>query len=289
MAAISSLPFVTRRSSTRVTTSFGRTPAWSAGPPGSTSPITAPFVARPRTASPTPSTARVARPVRSSSSATRFAWLIGMEKPTPIALGNSDSARVGQQVVAFGAPLGLGGSVTAGIVSALDRAVSVGEASGASEATVLSALQTDAAINPGNSGGPLVDMQGRLIGINTVIATTGAEGGSIGVGFAIPVNQAKRIAEELERTGRATRAVLGVGLAGTGRAANGAVIGQVTAGGPADQAGIRPDEVVTRVDDRVVTNGNELVAAIRDHAPGDRVTLTVNGRQVAVTLGGQTS
>ncbi len=213
----------------------------------------------------------------------------GVSGLTPIALGNSDSARVGQQVVAFGAPLGLGGSVTAGIVSALDRAVSVGEASGASEATVLSALQTDAAINPGNSGGPLVDMQGRLIGINTVIATTGAEGGSIGVGFAIPVNQAKRIAEELERTGRATRAVLGVGLAGTGRAANGAVIGQVTAGGPADQAGIRPDEVVTRVDDRVVTNGNELVAAIRDHAPGDRVTLTVNGRQVAVTLGGQTS
>ena len=131
-------------------------------------------------------------------------------------------------------------------------------------------------------------MQGALIGINTVIATTGAEGGSIGVGFAIPVNQAKRIAEELERTGRATRAVLGVGLSGTGRGTSGAVIGQVTPGGPADQAGIRPNEVVTRVDDRVVTNGNELVAAIRDHAPGDRVTLVVDGRQVSVTLSGQT-
>jgi putative serine protease PepD len=191
-------------------------------------------------------------------------------------------------VVAFGAPLGLGGSVTTGIISALDRAVSVGEESGASEATVLSALQTDAAINPGNSGGPLVDMQGALIGINSAIATTGAEGGSIGVGFAIPINQAKRVATELEQTGRATRAVLGVGLADPGRSTNGAVIGQVAPGGPAEKAGLRPNEVVTRVDDRLVTNGNELVAAIRDHAPGDQVTLTVDGRQVAVTLGGQT-
>jgi putative serine protease PepD len=212
----------------------------------------------------------------------------GVSGLTPVALGNSDSVRVGQQVVAFGAPLGLGGTVTTGIISALDRAVSVGEESGASEATVLSALQTDAAINPGNSGGPLVDMQGALIGINSAIATTGAEGGSIGVGFSIPINQAKRVAEELERTGRATRPVLGVALAGRGRATNGAVIGQVEPGGPADQAGLRANEVVTRVDDRPVTNGNELVAAIRDHAPGDRVTLTVDGRRVPVTLGGQT-
>ena len=137
----------------------------------------------------------------------------GVSGLTPVTLGNSDSLRVGQQVVAFGAPLGLGGTVTTGIISALNRAVSVGQESGASEATVLSALQTDAAINPGNSGGPLVDMQGALIGINSAIATTGAQGGSIGVGFAIPINQAKRVAEELERTGRATRAVLGVALA----------------------------------------------------------------------------
>jgi putative serine protease PepD len=212
----------------------------------------------------------------------------GVSGLTPIALGNSDAVRVGQQVVAFGAPLGLGGSVTTGIISALNRAVSVGGGSGASEATVLSALQTDAAINPGNSGGPLVDLQGALIGINSAIATTGAQGGSIGVGFAIPVNQAKRIAEELERTGRATRAVLGVSLAPRNRTGNGAVIGEVTPGGPADQAGIRPGEVVTRVDDRLVTNGNELVAAIRDNAPGAQVTLTVDGRQVPVTLGSQT-
>lgn len=212
----------------------------------------------------------------------------GVAGLTPVTLGNSDSVRVGQQVVAFGAPLGLGGTVTTGIISALDRAVSVGEESGASEATVLSAVQTDAAINPGNSGGPLVDMQGALIGINSAIATTGAEGGSIGVGFSIPINQAKRIATELEQTGRATRAVLGVGLADRGRSTNGAVIGQVEPGGPADTAGVRANEVVTRVDDRLVTNGNELVAAIRDHAPGDQVTLTVDGRPVSVVLGGQT-
>jgi putative serine protease PepD len=209
---------------------------------------------------------------------------------TPIAIGNSDSVRVGQQVVAFGSPLGLGGTVTTGIISALHRAVSVGQESGANEATVLSALQTDAAINPGNSGGPLVDMQGAVIGINSVIASTsGQGGGSIGVGFSIPINQAKRVADELERTGRATRAVLGVGLSARGDADDGgAVIGQVEPGGPADQAGLKPNDVVTRVDDRPVTNGDELVAAIRDHAPGDRVTLTVGGRPVPVTLGSQT-
>jgi putative serine protease PepD len=212
----------------------------------------------------------------------------GVSGLTPVALGDSDAVRVGQQVVAFGSPLGLGGTVTTGIISALDRAVSVGQESGASEATVLSALQTDAAINPGNSGGPLVDMQGALIGINSAIATTGAQGGSIGVGFSIPVNQAKRVADELDRTGRATRPVLGVGVAGRDRPANGAVIGQITPGGPADQAGIHPNEVVTRVNDRLIMTGDELVAAIRDRAPGEKVTLTVDGRRVDVTLGGQT-
>ncbi|HXV92860.1 MAG TPA: trypsin-like peptidase domain-containing protein [Pseudonocardia sp.] len=212
----------------------------------------------------------------------------GVSGLVPIELGNSDAVRVGQQVVAFGSPLGLGGTVTTGIVSALDRAVSVGGESGASEATVLNALQTDAAINPGNSGGPLTDMQGRLIGINSAIATTGVQGGSIGLGFSIPVNQAKRIAEELERTGQATRAVLGVNLTTGGTETGGAVIGQVVPGGPADQAGLRAGQVVTRVNDRIITNGNELVAAIRDQAPGDRVTLTVDGQQVEVTLAGQT-
>jgi putative serine protease PepD len=208
---------------------------------------------------------------------------------TPIELGNSDAVRVGQQVVAFGSPLGLGGTVTTGIISALDRAVSVGRDSGASEATVLNALQTDAAINPGNSGGPLVDMEGRVVGINSAIATTGAQSGSIGVGFSIPVNQARRIADELERDGRATRAVLGVSLnPGRDPERPGALIGEVTPGGPADGAGLRAGEVVTRVGDRVITDGNELVAAIRDRVPGEEVTLTVDGREVTVTLGSQT-
>lgn len=207
----------------------------------------------------------------------------------PIELGNSDAVRVGQQVVAIGSPLGLAGSVTTGIISAVDRAVNVGPQSGATDSTVLNALQTDAAINPGNSGGPLVDMQGRVIGVNSAIATTGGgQGGSIGVGFSIPINQAHRIAQELEKTGVATRAVLGVNVAVGGEDGTGAVIGQVTPGGPAEQAGLRTGEVITRVDDRPITGGDELVAAIRDHVPGDQVTLVVNGREVVVTLGGRT-
>ncbi|GAA3220388.1 hypothetical protein GCM10017691_04610 [Pseudonocardia petroleophila] len=212
----------------------------------------------------------------------------GVSGLTPIEFGDSDAVRVGQQVVAFGSPLGLGGTVTTGIVSAVDRAVSVGEESGASEATVLSALQTDAAINPGNSGGPLTDMQGRVVGINSVIATTGAEGGSIGVGFAIPVNQARRTAQELEDTGRATRAILGAGVnAGNAQELSGAVLNSIVPGGPAELAGIRQGQVVTRVGDRVVTNGNDLIAAIRENAPGDLVTLVVDGQPVDVTLGGE--
>ncbi|MBW0112417.1 trypsin-like peptidase domain-containing protein, partial [Pseudonocardia sp. KRD-182] len=206
---------------------------------------------------------------------------------TPIELGNSDAVRVGQPVVAFGSPLGLGGSVTSGIISAVDRAVSVGEESGASEATVLSALQTDAAINPGNSGGPLTDMQGRVVGINSVIATTGDQGGSIGVGFSIPVNQARRTAQELETTGRATRAVLGAGVSRGGEL-SGATLVSIVPGGPAEAAGLRPGQVVTRVGDRTVSNGDDLIAAVRENAPGDQVPLIVDGQEVVVTLGGET-
>ncbi|MGH3612681.1 MAG: trypsin-like peptidase domain-containing protein [Pseudonocardia sp.] len=209
---------------------------------------------------------------------------------TPIELGNSDSVRVGQQVVAFGSPLGLGGTVTTGIISAVDRAVTVGPESGVNASTVLNALQTDAAINPGNSGGPLVDMQGRVVGINSAIATRGGQGGSIGVGFSIPINQAHRVAEELERTGRASRAVLGVNVnVGPQRQTNGAVVGQVVPGGPAELAGLRVGQVISRVDDRIIVDGNELVAAIRDHPPGSQVILVVDGREVVVTLGSETN
>jgi putative serine protease PepD len=209
---------------------------------------------------------------------------------TPAELGNSDSLRVGQQVVAVGAPLGLDGTVTTGIVSALDRAVSVGGERGG-QATVLNAVQHDASINPGNSGGPLVDLQGRVIGVNSAIASTGGQqGGSIGVGFSIPVNQAARVADELARTGTATRAVLGVSVTQAGvPASGGAVVGQLTPGSPAEQAGLRPGDVVLRLDDRPIADGDELVAAVRDHRPGDQVRLVLSNREVVVTLAGEPS
>ncbi|GAA4862943.1 hypothetical protein GCM10023403_29610 [Pseudonocardia benzenivorans] len=207
---------------------------------------------------------------------------------TPIELGNSDGVRVGQPVVAFGSPLGLGGTVTTGIISALDRAVGVGgDALSGSDPTVFSALQTDAAINPGNSGGPLVDMQGRVIGINSAIATTGSQGGSIGVGFAIPVNSAKRIAQELETTGRATRAVLGVGVADD-QTITGARIQSVVPGGPADAAGIRPGDVVVKFGQKQIVTGLDLQAQIRSAAPGAVLPVQLSDRTVQVTLGSAT-
>jgi putative serine protease PepD len=201
----------------------------------------------------------------------------------PVELGNSDSVRVGQQVVAFGAPLGLGGTVTTGIISAVDRAVNVGEETGANTPTVLNALQTDAAINPGNSGGPLVDMEGRVVGINSAIATTGSQGGSIGVGFSIPVNQARRVAEELERTGRASRAVLGVTVTDDPRQA-GAVIKGVTPGGAAELAGINEGDVVLRFGDQRIATGTDLQAAVGSRAPGEVVEVQLADRTVQATL-----
>jgi putative serine protease PepD len=202
---------------------------------------------------------------------------------TPVELGNSDSVRVGQQVIAFGAPLGLGGTVTTGIISAVDRAVDVGPESGANVPTVLNALQTDAAINPGNSGGPLVDMEGRVVGINSAIATTGAQGGSIGVGFSIPVNQARRVAEELERTGHASRAVLGVTVGDNPRQA-GAVIRDVAPGGAAEKAGMRPGDVVLRFGDQRINTGTDLQAAVGSRAPGEVVEVQLADRTVQATL-----
>ncbi|MGH8921101.1 MAG: S1C family serine protease, partial [Actinomycetes bacterium] len=189
----------------------------------------------------------------------------GVSGLTPIELGNSDSVRVGQKVVAFGSPLGLGGTVTTGIISARDRAVNVGEEGTSATPTVLNALQTDAAINPGNSGGPLVDMQGRVIGINSAIATTGAQGGSIGVGFSIPINQAQRVAGELERTGKAARAVLGVTV-GDDPQRSGALIRSVVAGGSAELAGIRQGDTVLRFGYQRISNGTDLQAAVGSRA-----------------------
>lgn len=210
----------------------------------------------------------------------------------PAELGRSDDLVVGQQVVAVGSPLGLSGTVTAGIISALKRPVRAG-GQGSDQSTVLDAIQTDAAINPGNSGGALVDMQGRVIGVNTAIATValGGQGGSIGLGFAIPIDQARRITEELTTTGRATQPVLGVRV--TSGPNGGAQVEQVEPDSPAEQAGIPPGAVITRVDDRAIEDNDELVAAIRSYPPGARVNITFTTpggpeRTVPVTLGSRT-
>jgi putative serine protease PepD len=220
---------------------------------------------------------------------------------TPVALGDSSQLQVGQEVVAVGSPLGLSGTVTTGIVSALQRPVATGGAQ-SGQASVLDAVQTDAAINPGNSGGALVDMQGRVVGITSAIASLGqsSEGqssggqqsGSIGLGFAIPINQAARIGNELATQGFATRAVLGVSVADA--TPTGATLGQVAPGGAAANAGLRDGDVVTRVDARPVTDADSLVAAIRSEQPGATATLTVTSpgaaaRQVPVALGSERS
>ncbi|HSK58636.1 MAG TPA: trypsin-like peptidase domain-containing protein, partial [Actinomycetospora sp.] len=218
----------------------------------------------------------------------------GVSGLTPATLGSSAQLQVGQEVVAVGSPLGLSGTVTTGIVSALQRPVASGGAQ-SGQATVLDAIQTDAAINPGNSGGALVDMQGRVVGITSAIASlgqsSGGPSGSIGLGFAIPIDQAARIGNELVTQGFATRAVLGVGVTDC---ADGAVLGQIAPGGPAAAAGLAPGDVVTRVNDRLVQDADSLVAAIRSQAPGSQVTLTVSTsggepRQVPVTLGSERS
>ncbi|BBZ30192.1 peptidase S1 [Mycolicibacterium madagascariense] len=218
---------------------------------------------------------------------------VGATGLAPITLGSSANLRVGQEVVAVGSPLGLEGTVTTGIVSALNRPVAAG-GDAQNQNTVLDAIQTDAAINPGNSGGALVNMNGELVGVNSAIATLGGDSGatqsgSIGLGFAIPVDQAKRIANELIQSGTASHASLGVQV-GSDASVDGAKIVDVTAGGAAATAGLPSGVVVTKVDDRVINSADALVAAVRSRAPGDKVTLTyldANGKPqtVDVTLG----
>ncbi|WP_435735367.1 trypsin-like peptidase domain-containing protein [Cellulosimicrobium sp. PMB13] len=219
---------------------------------------------------------------------------------TPLALGDSDGVVVGDPVVAVGAPLGLNGTVTTGIVSALNRPVQAGEAA---QTAFINAIQTDAAINPGNSGGPLVNGQGEVVGINSAIAQPPgamAATGSIGLGFAIPSNQARRTAEQLIADGVATYPVIGVLLdqryQGEGvQVSTDPQQGQqaVTPDGPADAAGIRPGDVILSIDGRPVTESDELIVAIRAKAPGDAVTLRVRAggqeRDVRVVLDEATS
>jgi putative serine protease PepD len=215
----------------------------------------------------------------------------GVDNLAPAQLGSSEDLVVGQPVLAIGSPLGLSGTVTSGIVSALNRPVSAAGPEG-DLSTVLNAIQTDAPINPGNSGGPLVDMAGRVVGINSAIASTGRDSGSIGLGFAIPIDQAERVAQELIADGVASQAVLGVTVLVNRPDAAGARVQKVMPNSAAAEAGIRPGALITRVDERVIEGGNGLVATIRSYPPGSQVELQVrapNGdtRTVQVTLGSQ--
>jgi putative serine protease PepD len=217
----------------------------------------------------------------------------GVQNLTPVALGNSDAMEVGQSVVAFGSPFELTGTVTSGIVSALHRPVRAGGSSG-DQTTVMSAIQTDAAINPGNSGGPLVNLSGQVIGINSAIYSpqssgTGqqqTEATNAGIGFAIPITQARRTAQEIISTGKATQTYIGATVSDA--QSGGAQIQQVQAGSPAGQAGLKAGDVVTKVDNQVINDSDGLIAAIRTRAPNDKVTFTLSdNRSVQVTLGGQ--
>ncbi|MGN9814010.1 trypsin-like peptidase domain-containing protein [Streptomyces sp. SD11] len=219
----------------------------------------------------------------------------------PLSLGNSDNVQVGDPVVAIGAPFDLENTVTAGIISAKERPITAGGEEGdGSDISYVDALQTDAPINPGNSGGPLVDSKARVIGINSAIrsADSGSDlesgqSGSIGLGFAIPINQGRRVAEELINTGKATHPVIGVTL-DMEYSGDGARVGAkgndggsaVTSGGPGARAGIEAGDVITEVDGQRVRSGEELIVKTRSHRPGDRLELTLerDGKERKVTL-----
>ena len=231
---------------------------------------------------------------------------------TPIVFADSDKINVGDSVVAIGAPLGLANTVTKGIVSALNRTIQVSSAAAPdnsnggglqlwnNQSTVapinLDVIQTDAAINPGNSGGALVNDKGELIGVNVAIASAGgATGGSIGVGFSIPSNTAKRIATEIMKTGKASHALLGaqvVDSTNSNASASftvGALVKSLTPGGAAQVAGISANDVIVQFNDRVITSAGELMAAVRQQPAGAKATVKYSraGKEatVNVTLG----
>lgn len=210
----------------------------------------------------------------------------------PASLGAAKALRVGEQVVAIGSPLGLSSTVTAGIVSAVDRPVTTGDS--ADDTSYINAVQTDAAINPGNSGGPLVNLLGQVVGVNSAIATTGGvqdEAGSIGVGFAIPIEQVRTTAAQILATGKARYPIIGAKVRPADDSGDGAEISEVDDGTPAARAGLEKGDIVRAVDGQRVTDGIGLIVAIRTHQPGDRVTFTVNhagkDRDVVITLAGQ--
>ena len=207
---------------------------------------------------------------------------------SPVKIGDSNAINVGDLTVAFGSPLGLSGTVTSGIVSAVNRPVTAG---GQDDQSFISAIQTDAAINPGNSGGPLVNGRAEVIGVNSAIATLGFGGqsGSIGLGFAIPMNQAERIITEIINTGKSTTPIAGISIDSTYQG-TGARIAEVVADGPASKTDLKTGDVVTKINGEIVGDSTELIVAIRRNNPGDTIVLTVknssgNEREVSVVLG----
>ncbi|MGZ4536866.1 MAG: S1C family serine protease [Nocardioidaceae bacterium] len=207
----------------------------------------------------------------------------GVSGLQPATIDTSQNLAVGENVVAIGSPFGLEATVTSGIVSALNRPVSVGGATGAGTDTTYPAIQTDAAINPGNSGGPLVNMNGQVIGIDSSIRTATnstfgqSQGGSIGLGFAIPISKVWPVVQQLRSGQTPTHARLGVTVSDASSnngLLTGAGIQSVNAGSAAQQAGLRKGDVVTKVDNEVITGSESLVATIRGERPGDKVTLT---------------
>ena len=207
-------------------------------------------------------------------------------------LGNSDGVVVGDLAIAIGSPLGLEGTVTAGIISALNRPVTAG---GEGQTSFIDAIQTDAAVNPGNSGGPLVNAAGEVVGVNSAIATLGdgsSQSGSIGLGFSIPINQAKRIAEELISNGTSTKPIIGVRL-DVNYTGEGARVDSVTAGGPGEKAGLEDGDVIVEFDGKPVADSTQLIVDIRAKNPGDTVKLTVKRgsgtEEVTLTLGSDSS
>jgi putative serine protease PepD len=217
----------------------------------------------------------------------------GVNGLTPVEIGRSDDLRVGQQVVAIGSPFELAGTVTSGIVSSLHRPVRAGGSTG-DQTTVMDAIQTDAAINPGNSGGPLANMSGQVIGINSAIYSPqsgggqggASEGGNVGIGFAIPIDQARRTADTIIKTGQAVQTYIGATVKDAPN--GGAEIGSVQPGSPAEKAGLKAGDVVTKIDDRSIDTADTLIAAIRTRAPDQKAKFTLaDSRVVEVTLGGQ--
>ncbi len=220
----------------------------------------------------------------------------GVSGLTPATIGSSEGLNVGEDVVAIGSPFGLDATVTSGIVSALGRPVDVGrDAEG--NVTAYPAVQTDAAINPGNSGGPLVDSQGRVVGINSSIRTSGSPvagetSGSIGLGFAIPIDDVLPIVEQINAGEQPTHALLGISVQpvqstteGGAPVAAGAQVAEVTDGSAAQEAGLAADDVVTGIDGARIADPDSLITTVRSYRPGDQVEVTyVRGDEEQTTM-----